>query len=186
MRKIESFLRVFIYNMLSRGVYIAWGSFIGRNVTVGFGTNINQKSFIDGPCSIGKHCAIAGNLIVRTSNHDFRFPNVNYITQKKYVRSELVPKDYNNIGVRIGNAVWIGDRVTILPGVSIGDGAVIAAGSVIFHDVESFAIVAGNPAKTIDFRFSEIVRARIANEAWWHLPPNELANAKKFFETKIE
>ena len=51
--------------------------------------------------------------------------------------------------VMIGNNVWIGDKATILPGVTIGDGAVIAANSVVTKDVEPYTVVAGNPAKAI-------------------------------------
>ena len=54
--------------------------------------------------------------------------------------------------VKIGNDVWIGARSIILPGVTIGDGAVIAAGSIVTKDVESYAVVGGNPAKIIKYR----------------------------------
>ena len=54
--------------------------------------------------------------------------------------------------VFIGNDVWIGARVIILPGVSIADGSIIGAGSIVTHDVPSYAVVAGNPAKIIYYR----------------------------------
>ena len=57
--------------------------------------------------------------------------------------------------VSIGNDVWIGSRVTILPGVNIGDGAIIAAGAVVTKDVPSYAIVGGVPAKLLRMRFSK-------------------------------
>ena len=58
--------------------------------------------------------------------------------------------------VNIGNDVWIGARVTILPGVKIGNGAIIGAGSVVTKDVPDFAIVGGNPARVIKYRNSKI------------------------------
>ena len=54
--------------------------------------------------------------------------------------------------VIIGNDVWIGDRVTILPGVRIGDGCIVGAGAVVTHDIPAFAIAAGNPAKVVRYR----------------------------------
>ena len=55
----------------------------------------------------------------------------------------------------IGNDIWIGARVTILPGVHVGDGSVIGAGAVVTKDVEPYSIVAGNPAKKIGSRLTE-------------------------------
>lgn len=75
-----------------------------------------------------------------------------------------VPYDYRykNKKVVIGNFCWIGARTTILPGVTIGDGAVIGAGSVVAHDVPKRAVVAGNPAKILKYRdiskFDELVK----------------------------
>jgi maltose O-acetyltransferase len=54
--------------------------------------------------------------------------------------------------VRIGNDVWIGDRVIILPGVTIGDGCIIGAGSIVTHDTPPYSISAGNPARVIRYR----------------------------------
>lgn len=81
--------------------------------------------------------------------------------------------DYENSNIRdnrpvvIGNDVWIGARVNILPGVHIGDGAVLAAGAVVVNDVEPYAIVGGVPAKKIKLRFSpEMVQQFLAIK-WW-------------------
>ena len=51
--------------------------------------------------------------------------------------------------VRIGNNVWLGERVTVLSGVSIGDGAIVAANSVVTHDIPAYALAAGSPARVI-------------------------------------
>ncbi|MDF2494180.1 MAG: hypothetical protein K0S66_1114 [Sphingomonas sp.] len=70
--------------------------------------------------------------------------------------------------LRIGNDVWIGDRVTIVGGCrSVGDGAVIAAGAVVTRDVAPFSIVGGVPARVIGQRFSPEVAATIARSRWW-------------------
>lgn len=67
----------------------------------------------------------------------------------------------------IGNDVWIGSRAFIKDGVTIGDGAVIGAHSVVTHDVPAYAIVAGSPAKIIRYRFAEPLIERLHRLAWW-------------------
>lgn len=70
--------------------------------------------------------------------------------------------------ILIGNDVWIGDGVTILGGVRIGDGAVIAAESVITKDVPPYAVVGGNPAKIIKYRFPQEIIEKLLRIAWWN------------------
>lgn len=70
----------------------------------------------------------------------------------------------------IGNDVWIGDRATIMSGVTIGDGAVIAANSHVAKDVGSYEIWGGNPARKIRDRFPEDVRDLLLRIRWWDLP----------------
>lgn len=70
----------------------------------------------------------------------------------------------------IGNDVWIGREATIMPGVTIGDGAVIGAHSVVTKDVDPYAIVAGNPARIIRRRFNDADIARLLAAKWWDWP----------------
>jgi virginiamycin A acetyltransferase len=67
----------------------------------------------------------------------------------------------------IGNDVWIGHDATIMPGVHIGDGAIIATKAVVTKDVEPYTIVGGNPAKPIKKRFSEEIIGRLLELKWW-------------------
>lgn len=70
----------------------------------------------------------------------------------------------------IGNDVWIGHNATIMAGVTIGDGAIIAANSTVVKDVEPYSIVGGNPAKEIKKRFAEDEIARLLKLQWWNWP----------------
>lgn len=70
----------------------------------------------------------------------------------------------------IGNDVWIGHGAMILPGVTIGNGAIIGAGSVVAKDVPAYAIVAGNPARVIRFRFEAETIQRLNRISWWDWP----------------
>lgn len=75
----------------------------------------------------------------------------------------------------IGNDVWIGAGAIILRGVTIGDGAVVGAGSVVTKDVPPYAIVGGVPAKPIRYRFPPEMIEQLLASRWWDLPPEEVA-----------
>ncbi|OHV72166.1 CatB-related O-acetyltransferase [Ensifer sp. LCM 4579] len=70
----------------------------------------------------------------------------------------------------VGNDVWIGMEATIMPGVRIGDGAIIAAKSVVTKDVPPYAVVAGNPARVVRMRFPAEIIERLLAISWWHWP----------------
>ena len=109
-----------------------------RNIGVGQGTIIGYACFIDGRdrVTIGNHTDIASEVMIYSSEHDLTAPDFH---------ATLAP-------VIIGDYVFIGPRAIILAGVTIGDGAVIAAGAVVTKDVEPYAIVGGVPAKVIGER----------------------------------
>lgn len=71
--------------------------------------------------------------------------------------------------VTVGNDVWIGERVMIMGGINIGDGAVIGAGAIVTKDVPPYAVVAGVPAKVIRYRFSETIIHKLLQLKWWNL-----------------
>lgn len=87
-----------------------------------------------------------------------------YFENSKFEDSKL----RNNRPIRIGNDVWIGANVIILPGVTVGDGAILAAGAVVNKDVEPYAIVGGVPAKLIRKRFSDEIIKRLLEIKWWN------------------
>lgn len=76
--------------------------------------------------------------------------------------------------VVIGNDVWIASGATILSGVHVGDGAVVAARAVVSRDVPPYAIVAGNPARIVNWRFDEVTRAALLQVEWWTWPESEI------------
>lgn len=116
-----------------------------RHITIGEGTLIGEKATLDGrkqlPNSqggleIGNHVDIASEVMIWTSQHDIHSEDMKPIEAK----------------VTIGDYVFIGPRTIILPGVTVGKGAIIAAGSVVTKDVKPGTIVAGTPAKEIGKR----------------------------------
>ncbi|GAC1376469.1 MAG: CatB-related O-acetyltransferase [Acidimicrobiales bacterium] len=77
----------------------------------------------------------------------------------------------------IGNDVWLAQRSFVRSGLTIGDGAVIAAGSVLTKDVPPYAVMGGNPAKILRFRHTEEQRAALLEIQWWHWPEDEIRRA---------
>ena len=77
----------------------------------------------------------------------------------------------------IGNDVWIGSEAIVMPGVRVGDGAVIGTRAVVTRDVEPYAIVGGNPARVIRKRFDEADIAMLLELAWWHWTDDQLREA---------
>ncbi len=74
----------------------------------------------------------------------------------------------------VGNDVWIGRESVIMPGVTIGDGAIIAAYSVVTKDVPAYTVASGNPAAFIKNRFDDELTALLLRFRWWDLPPERL------------
>lgn len=80
----------------------------------------------------------------------------------------------NRHQIIIGNDVWIGGDVLLMSGVHIGNGAVIGAGAVVAKDVPPYAVVVGNPARVIKYRFDAETIARLQRIKWWNLPQEEI------------
>jgi virginiamycin A acetyltransferase len=75
----------------------------------------------------------------------------------------------------VGHDVWIGTGAVIMPGISIGDGAIIGAYSVVASDVPAYSIVAGNPARVVKLRFDEATIASLEEIAWWDWPVEKIS-----------
>ncbi len=77
----------------------------------------------------------------------------------------------------IGSDVWLCDNAIVLTGIRIGHGAIIGAGAVVTKDVPDYAIVGGNPAKVISYRFPEEQRKALLDIAWWDWPDEDVRDA---------
>jgi len=114
----------------------------GNNISIGNNSGIGINANLCGKISIGSDVMMGRDVIIRTCNHCFSRTDIP-MTQQGFKEEKPVS---------ISNDVWIADRVIILAGVHVGEGAIIAAGSVVTHDVPSYAVVAGMPAKVIRMR----------------------------------
>lgn len=137
------FLRRFCQVRIGRDSSIAMGCFVtGYHIAIGDNTVINRYTYLDGrvPLTIGNNVNVSHYTLIQTLTHDPQ--NSDFVCLCKPV----VIEDH----------VWIGARAIISPGVKIGEGAVIGAGSVVTRDVEPYTIVAGNPARFIKERSRDL------------------------------
>jgi acetyltransferase-like isoleucine patch superfamily enzyme len=86
----------------------------------------------------------------------------------------------------IGNDVWIGLGATVLSGVTVGDGAVIGARAVVSESVPPYAVVVGNPARIVRYRFESDTRNRLLAVRWWDLDDGELRRLEPWFNGDVE
>lgn len=121
---------------------------------------------------IGRFCSIgAGLKLFCGGNHSTWFVS-SYpfgAVFKEFLKINVEkPIVFSNGGITIGNDVWLGRDVTIMSGISIGDGSVVAANSHVVKDIEPYSIYGGNPAKLIRYRFSEETIEMLLNLQWWN------------------
>jgi len=128
---------------------------------------------------IGKFCSIArGTTIILGGEHNVYW-NSTYPFNEVFEENKAIKGHPASKGdTEIGNDVWIGTEAIILSGVKIGDGAVIAARSVVVKDVLAYSIVGGNPAKEIKKRFDLAKIEHLQKLEWWNWPISKIkANA---------
>ncbi|CNC68592.1 Vat family streptogramin A O-acetyltransferase [Yersinia alsatica] len=135
--------------------------------------------FIGDKLIIGKFCAIAkgAQFIMNGANHKlsgfstFPFYIFGNGWEKAMPQADDLPYKGDTI---IGNDVWIGYKALIMPGVKIGNGAIISSRSVVTSDVPAYAVVGGNPANVIKKRFTDETIAMLEKLAWWDWPVEKI------------
>jgi virginiamycin A acetyltransferase len=152
-------------------------NFSGK-IELGYATTLGYNNFFHGQITIGKYCQIGSDVAIHTTNHPRSYMST-YIN-KNLFNGELKVLKEENIAT-IGNDVWIGHNAIIVGQVHIGNGAIIAAGSVVTKDVLPYSIVAGVPAKLIKMRFSDSIIKEIEALKWWDLSELELEKIKPLF-----
>ncbi|MEZ5541716.1 MAG: CatB-related O-acetyltransferase [Pseudomonadota bacterium] len=145
-------------------------------------------------CRIGRYCSFGENVQIGRHSHPLHYFSTSpfFYTPYKDVLDQDAPPgveispgaDYQRNTppvqartTQIGNDVWIGHGAFILPGVSIGHGAVVAAESVVTKDVPPYAVVAGSPARVLRYRFPEREIESLLTVGWWDYAPWDLKGA---------
>lgn len=128
---------------IGKGSSIHLSTYLNRNdIIIGKNSVVNRKCYLDGRGGVlvGDNVSISPEVNLITASHDPNDPEFKYITGK------IIIEDY----------VWIGTKAIILPGVKIGKGAVVAAGSIVNKNIDPYTIVGGVPAKIIGTRVREL------------------------------
>lgn len=143
--------------------------------TVFYHSTMGRHSFCGYDCEIshadiGSFVSIANGVVIGGGRHPLEWVGMSPVfyegrdsVKAKFSTHARAPAKR----VRVGHDVWIGRSAIVLPGVEIGNGAVVGAGAVVTKDVAPYAVVAGNPARLLRYRFSEPTVARLTATAWW-------------------
>lgn len=137
--------------------------------------------FVGDNLIIGKFCAIARDVqfVMNGANHPMNgfstYPF--YIFGNGWEKGTPNSNDHKIKGDTIvGNDVWVGYNSTVMPGITIGHGAIVASKSVVTKDIPPYSIAGGNPAKMIRLRFDEYTIGRLLEVAWWDWPIEKITN----------
>jgi acetyltransferase-like isoleucine patch superfamily enzyme len=163
--------------------YLNRNTQVGPDVVVGKYFGMNESGFI-ARATVGAFCAFGARTSINPFNHPTDWLSINEFQYhpnsfdwvpeyRELQRLARTPDMFEH--VTVGNDVWTGHNVNVMPGVSIGNGAVIAAGAVVTRNVPPYAIVAGVPAVVKRYRFSESVIERLLRVKWWDLELSELS-----------
>jgi chloramphenicol O-acetyltransferase type B len=133
-------------------------------------------------CEIGSFTSIANGVVIGGGMHPIDWVGTSPVFYEGRDSVKAKFSEFQREEVKttlIGRDVWIGRNVLIKQGVTIGNGAVVGMGSVVTKDVAPYAIVAGNPAKLIRYRFQEEIVSKLIVSEWWELDENDLKKYAK-------
>jgi len=147
-----------------------------NNVTLGHCTSVNTNTRIDSGV-IGSYCSIGADCHIGGGNHSINSITTSQLALKVLsIKSTFDPWAAPPI---IGDDVWVAAKCIIMQGVNIGQGAIVGAGSIVTRDVPPYAIVVGNPAKIVRYRFNEEVVDRLLSNSIWKKLPQDLSSEDK-------
>ena len=160
-------------------------------VSVGTGTQFSAPPTITPGMEgviFGKYCAIGPGLKIQNTNHDYNYPSIQYRIYKELFNIHhpgLKTKIANKGPVIIGNDVWIGANVSILPGVEIGNGCVIGLGSIVTKNLPPYTVSAGVPCIVKKPRFTSDLIELLQDIKWWDWPVDRMQRNRSFFATNL-
>ena len=160
---------------------------LSGNVIIEDYTTINGSTLISRrhEIRIGKFCSVAPDVYMIDINHDMRRRSTHFMY--KHIEGIKWKDEIDSKGsITIGNDVWIGKGCVILSGVSVGDGAVIAAGSIVTKDIMPYSVVSGIPAQTIKMRFRDEAIQSLLKEKWWNSDMSVLNEKELSFWNEID
>jgi virginiamycin A acetyltransferase len=190
-RLLRTLVRMLLRGLVVTGQRVRWyrdevevarGSFVARGAVLGPRVRVTGPAYID-PCEIGPY-TIVGRIIMRSANHYTEYLNIQESAQRRVIGAKSMLKPPTRL-VRIGAACWVGDNVTILEGVEIGNGAIVGAGAVVTKSVPPYAVAVGNPARVLRHRYPEEIIELITPVEWWTWSDEKLRANKDLFEIDL-
>ncbi len=179
----------------NRKAYLGKSSIYGDlKFTIGENSYFSGHSIIrgNGQIEIGNYCSIAFNQYYNVSNQNHPIHNaasIGLFNESRLVESRLFEykpsNDKTEYKLKIGHDVWLGQRVTVFTNITIGNGAVIGAHSLVTKDCEPYGIYAGKPAKLIKYRFPKEIIEELLEIEWWHWNPLKMKNNAHFFSLNL-
>ena len=191
---MHKFLSIYAKILRKLRGYSLTDSSIGYDSKVEAGSNVVSSSMLDHSyigydstiinTDIGSFCSIGDRVSIGGAMHPMHFVSTSpvFLSHRDSVKFKYAKHDYLPvIKTKIGHDVWIGQGAFIKSGVSVGIGAVIGMGAVVTKDVPAYAIVGGNPAKVIRYRFNEEVIEQLLASEWWSLSKKKLKKYAHLF-----
>jgi virginiamycin A acetyltransferase len=184
-------LRVILYNLVQMRKIPTCSLQIGRGTTsVPYIIASNTSDIV----KIGNYCSIGHGVILVThpghippkgmDEHRVATYPVSRVLNHGF-KDEYYLHDPRNF-VIIGNDVTLGANVIVLPGVKIGDGAIVGAGTVVTSDIPPFAVAAGVPAKVLRYRYSEEKIRKLVQISWWNWSEKKICDNMDYFYGKVD
>jgi acetyltransferase-like isoleucine patch superfamily enzyme len=162
------------------------GVSLGRHV---YGPGpLTFQTFMPGArITVGSFCSISAEArIIAGSEHVTDRPSTYALNTLLFdLRRDNSEEAVDRGPTEMGSDVWIGIGAIVLSGVLVGDGAIVGAGAVVTRPVPPFAVVAGNPARIIRYRFEESVRHRLLALRWWDLSDEQIRAAREWFSSDV-
>lgn len=161
---------------------IGAGTVLDGPVELGACTTVGQGAELIGPITVGRWCQLAPGFGAYAEDHPTghlaMYMNRRLLDGRLHEEAAVAP-------IRIGHGVWAGRNATVPRGVTVGNGAVLAAGAVVTDDVEPYAIVGGVPARTLRHRFDPETIAAIEALRWWEHDASTLAAIEALLRTDL-
>jgi acetyltransferase-like isoleucine patch superfamily enzyme len=134
---------------------------------------------------IGNYTSVGENCTFVMTHHNYKAATTYPAKTMQWSHGKGNPSCFCRGDINIGHDVWIGANVTLMDNITIGNGAVVGAGAVVTTDVPPYAIVAGNPAKVIKYRFSPEQISRLLATEWWLLTEEDVSKLNPY-DTDID
>ena len=152
-------------------------------------SSINKYTYISDNCwiikaNIGSFCSIASNVMIGGGRHPLNYVSTSpvFYSKKNILKTCFAEAEFKEFQTTIiGNDVWIGSHAFVKAGITIGNGSVIGAYSVVTKNVEPYSIVVGNPAKMIKKRFDDITIEKLTKIQWWNFTDEVLKKKGQYF-----